>query len=110
MSLSAGRYSSRAPAFRGNLAKSDLFRQRGSLRRIVGRDHGIVGRQVPFLAVLRRRQAEPGQMTPQRLKSFAVVQTDQEVGGDRPSDRHRGRLRLDLGRLSLRPSCEPLNS
>ena len=32
--------------FPRNLAESDLCRQLGSLRRIVGRDHGIVGRQV----------------------------------------------------------------
>ena len=50
--------------FPPNLGKSDLFRQLGSLCRVVRRDHGIVGRQVPFLAILRWRHAEGRQMTP----------------------------------------------
>jgi len=40
--------------FPPKLSKSNFLRQRRSLRRMVGRDHGIVGRQLPFLAILLR--------------------------------------------------------
>ena len=96
-----------------NLAKSHFLRQLGSLRRVVGRDHGMIRRQVPFLAILRRHQTVPRQVTSYRLKSFAVLQTDQKVRGDRPADRHCGRFHLDLGRRAspaLFRAAQPLNA
>ena len=91
--------------FSRKLAKAECFRDRRPLRRVVGRGHWIVSRQVPFLAILRRRQAEPRQVTPHSLELFAVLETDQKVRGDRPADRHCGRS----GRRTLWHFIEPLN-
>ena len=60
----------------------DLFRHRRPLRRVIGGDHRIVSRQVPFLAILVRRHAQPGQVTPHRLESFAVFETDHKLRRD----------------------------
>ena len=97
----------RTPPFRPNWPSPDLFRQSRSLRRVVGRDHGIVGRQLPFFAILLWRQAKPRKVTPQRLEPSAILQTDQKIRGDRPADRNRGRFRLELRRGALRRGCEP---
>ena len=91
-------------------AESDLFRHRRPLRRVIGRDHRIVSRQVPFLAILVRRHAQPRQVTPHRLESFAVFETDHKLRRDRFSNWHRGRLRLDLRRRAVRLACEPGHS
>jgi hypothetical protein len=50
-----------------------------------------------------RRQAEHRQVTPHSLESFAVLQTDPKVWGDRLTDRHRGRLASRLKR-----ECGPI--
>src|SRR3954468_7406349 len=41
-------------------AEADLPRERAALLRIIRRDHGVFRRQVPFLAVLLRREAIGG--------------------------------------------------
>ena len=74
--------------------QSDLFRQRRSLGRIVGRDHWIIRGQAPLLPILLRRQTEQSQMTSQRLEFLAVLQADQIVRRDGFSDGHSRRLRL----------------
>jgi hypothetical protein len=58
--------------FATNLAKSDLLRQCRPLCRVIRRNHGIVGWQVPFLAVLLRRQTEPRQVA-NRLPSSRQI-------------------------------------
>ena len=91
------------------LAESEFLRQLRPPRRIVSRDHRIIRRQVPFLAILRRRQAESRQVTPQHLVRFAVLQRDQKVRGDRLADGHRWRFSLNLRRRTFRPFFQPLN-
>ena len=57
-----------------NCREPDALRQRRPLRRVIGRDHGIVGRQAPFRAILLRRHPERRQMPSQRFESPAVVE------------------------------------
>src|ERR1019366_5178804 len=54
-----------------------------SRRRVVGRDHRIIGRQAPLGPVLIRRHAERRQVPAQRLEFLAVVQTHKEIWRDR---------------------------
>jgi len=91
------------------LTKPNAFRQRRSLRRVVRRDHGVIGRQAPLLAILLRRQAERRQVPPQRLKLFAVLETDQILRCDGLADRNRWSLHLDLRRSAFRSLRESLH-
>ena len=80
------------------LAEAHLLRELRTRDRVVRRDHRIVDRQPPFLAVLLRRHVVLGaQMALQRLEAFAVLQADQIFGCHRLLYRHRG-----LGRLERR--------
>jgi hypothetical protein len=44
---------------------------------------------------------------PRRMTQHNPFQTDKEVWGDRPADRHRRRFHFELNRHTLRLSCEP---
>src|SRR5437868_14096490 len=65
---------------------------------IVRRNHRIVRRQAPLLAVLLRRYVVLGaQVTLERLELLSVLEADDVVGSDRLLDRDRGLQRLGLG-------------
>src|SRR4051812_6409176 len=74
------------------LPEADLHGEPRARRRIIGRYHGIVARQAPFLAILLGRQiVARAQVALERLEFLAVLEADDVVGGDRLLDRDRSR-------------------
>src|SRR5258708_24657661 len=62
-------------------AETDLFGQPRTLGRVVGRHHGIVGRQLPAFAIFLGRHVEGRlEMPLQHLELLAVFETDDEIG------------------------------
>src|SRR3974390_1545913 len=80
------------------LTQAHLLGELRTRRGVVRRDHRIVGRQIPFLAVgLRRHAVLRAQVALERFELLAVFEADDVVGRDRALDRHCG-----LGRLRRR--------
>src|SRR5262249_8065780 len=80
------------------LAEAHLLGELRARRSVARRDHRIVGGKAPLLAVLLRRHVVlRAQGTLQRLELFAVLETDQIVGGDRLLHRDGRLQRLRLG-------------
>ena len=86
-------FAGRAPTPPGGFAaEADFAREFASLLGVVGRHHGIVGRQPPFGAVLLRGQVVGGaQVALQHLQLLPVLEANDEVRRHRPAD---GDLRL----------------
>jgi len=80
----------------------DRLGERAALIGIARRDHRVVGRQAPALAVVVRRHVVGAfQMPLEHLQLPAILEADDVVGHHRPLDRHRGLgpLLHRLGRL-----------
>jgi len=76
----------------------DLFRERRALSCIVGRDHWIVGGQIPLCSVCVRREAVPrAQIAFEHRELFAVFEADEVIGADGLFDRHSGLWRGRVG-------------
>src|SRR5262245_55417903 len=83
-------------------AKPDLLGQRSTLLRIIGSYHRIVAAEAPLLAVfVGSHLIMRHQMPLEHLQLLPVFQTNDIVGLDRGTDRHR-RFRLRLGLLLAR--------
>src|SRR5690348_3072281 len=79
------------------LAEAHLLGELRARGRVARRDHRIVGRQAPFLAILLGGHVVlRAQMALERLELLAVLETDQVVRRDRFLDRDR---RLERFRL-----------
>jgi hypothetical protein len=89
-----------------NLSKPHLFRQHRSRQSVIGGDHRIVRRKLPFRPVLIRRQAMSRQMPFQRLEMLAILQADQIFRPDRRADRDCRPLCLFFGSRRFRTVLE----
>src|SRR4051794_39393577 len=82
----------RCNCFRGSLpsllTEAAAFGEHRPLRSIVGRNHGVIGREPPLCTILLSRQSQLPEMTLERLILLAVFEANQEVRGDGPADRN----------------------
>ncbi len=77
----------------GEVPEADLEREATARGGIIGRDHRIVGRQLPFGAILFGGHVVIGaQIALEHFQLLAVFEADQIIGLDRIADRHGGLL------------------
>src|SRR5437763_1610599 len=77
------------------LAQSHLLGELGTGSSIVRRHHGVIGREIPLLAIgFRRHVVLRAQMTLEGLEFFSILETNDVIGRDRALHRNSGLERL----------------